>query len=111
MRYYEEPRNKKPIYGEIYICDHRLYNRCTLYSEGEKGLAVIQQRFVNKKTYWDCIDPWIANDIYLNENFSKFFRKNADKPHKGLYPTICVRQIMRALGMPPLRKEFWETRF
>lgn len=111
MKYYEEPERWKPLYGQIYKCNHPLYDRCTLYLEKDIGIAVIQQRFSNKRTYWDYIDPWLANDIYLNENFPKFFKKHATKADKGLYPTICVRQIMRALGIPPLRKEFWETRF
>ena len=32
-------------YGQIYICDHSVYSRCTLYRIEENGLAVIQQLF------------------------------------------------------------------
>ena len=50
MRYhYEKPEIAKPIYGETYICDYPVYNRCTLYKIGDSGLAVIQQRH-NPKT-------------------------------------------------------------
>ena len=46
MRYYhEKPKEYTSIYGEVYICDHPVYDRCTLYKIGNKGLAVIQQRF------------------------------------------------------------------
>ena len=42
------------MYGEIYICDHPVYSRCTLYQIDKKGLAVIQQRYDSetKKTWW-----------------------------------------------------------
>lgn len=110
--YYTKPKIWKPVFGEIYICDHPLYNRCTLFKDGTKGLAVVQQRFKDKHTYWDAIDQWLANDIYKNENFPNFFKNRAfEKDIHDLYPTVYVRQVMRALGMPPLRKEFWETRF
>lgn len=110
--YYKKPEIWSPVYGKIYICDHPLYDKCTLYKDGVKGLAVIQQRMVNKKTFWSSIDPWLANDIYKCEKFKSYFDEKASEPDDyDLYPTVTVRQIMRALGMPPLRKEFWETRF
>ena len=46
MRYhYEIPTICVPVYGESYICDHPVYSKCTLYKIGNKGLAVIQQRY------------------------------------------------------------------
>lgn len=46
MRYhYEKPEVTTSMYGETYICDHPVYNRCTLIKIGEKGIAIIQQRF------------------------------------------------------------------
>lgn len=33
------------MYGERYICNHPVYDRCTLFKIGDRGLAVIQQRF------------------------------------------------------------------
>ena len=94
--------------------DHPLYNKCTLYLQGEKGLAVIQQRFNprQKMTYWTEIDPRLVYDIYYNPNFRDYFRDMAEKSDEnGLYPTVTVRQIMYALRMKPLKKERWETVF
>jgi len=114
MAYYQKPDMWQSVYGEVYQCNSALYNRCTLFRDGNVGLAVIQQQFNarSKHTWWDCIDPWLANDIYLNPRYSRFFRDHAGvSDENGCYPTVTVRQIMRALGMSPLRKEFWETRF
>lgn len=101
-------------YGEIYECNHPVYNRCTLFKIGNKGIAVIQQRFDRefKTTYWDSLDYWIANDIYLHPNFKEFFdNRSGYCTDDGLYPTISVRQIMWALKMKPLEKARWETCF
>lgn len=62
MRYhYEKPKLYTTAYGSIYICNHPVYNSCTLFKEENKGLAVIQQRFDKhtKKTYWTEIDEWL----------------------------------------------------
>ena len=79
----------------------------------KKGLAVIQQRYdeVTKQTWWEEIDPWLANDIYLCLGFKEFFEQFAGYSKDGLYPTVTVRQIMWALKMKPLKKERWETTF
>ena len=46
MRYhYEKPEFYASMYGEIYICDHPVYTRCTLFVIGDKGLSIIQQRY------------------------------------------------------------------
>ena len=64
------------MYSEIYICDHPVYSRCTLYQIDKKGLAVIQQRYdpKTKHTWWTEIDPWITDDLYLHPKFKEFFR-------------------------------------
>lgn len=114
MRYhYSKPKIYAPMYGEVYICNHPVYSRCTLYKQGNKGLAVIQQRYdiLNKHTWWTEIDPWIANDIYLNENFRLYFEERSDEAVNGLFPTVTVRQIMWALKMKPIKRERWETVF
>lgn len=114
MRYhYEKPSIYRPIYGEIYTCDHPVYSRCTLYKIGDKGLAVIQQRFESdtKRTYWSEIDPWLANDIYLQSGFKAFFDDRSGACQNGLYPTVSVRQIMWALKMRPVERSRWETYF
>lgn len=114
MKYHYEP---KPIarahYGEIYICDHPVYSRCTLYRIREKGLAVIQQRYnqLEKTTYWTEIDPVLIDDIYLQPRFYDFFQARSAEERNGLYPTVTVRQIMWALKMKPLKRERWETVF
>lgn len=101
------------MFGEIYNCDHPVYNQCTLYFLWGIGLAVIQQRFdiATKSTTWGHVDYGLANDIYLNPGFVDYFKKNAGVCTNGLYPTVSVRQIMWALKMKPLKKERWETVF
>ena len=117
MRYhFVEPVNSKDYtnkYGNTYKCDHMVYNRCTLFKNGEKGISVIQQRYnpIKKYTYWTEIDPWLTDLIYTNHNFEEFFNKHADKPTNNLYPTVTVRQIMWALKMKPIKKRKWETVF
>ena len=136
MRYhYEKPEIYVSNYGETYICNHPVYNRCTLFRIGDKGLAVIQQRFnpETKETRWTEIDPWLTDAIYLNPNFKQLFEMHSQpgtykdteegainqkiassivsKSRKWLYPTLTVRQVMWALKMKPLRRERWETVF
>lgn len=101
------------MYGTTYNCDHPIYSSCTLFSEGDKGIAVIQQRYdkKTKKTWWSEIDPWLTDDIYLHKKFSEIFKNRAGKCIDGLYPTITIRQLMWALKMKPVSKERWETCF
>lgn len=111
--YYEKPDFYLSLYGETYFCDHPVYTKCTLYSIGNKGLAVIQQRHDNKTkhTWWSEIDSWLTDPIYLNPLFKKYFDRKAERCCEGLYPTVTVRQIMWALKMKPLKRERWETVF
>ena len=112
MRYhYEKPSIYTSVYGTLYLCDHPVYNRCTLYLIGNKGLAVIQQRSHKKLTYWTEIDPWLVDDLYLHENFKDFFESRSGKCTDGLYPTVTIRQIMWALKMKPIKRQQWETYF
>ena len=114
MRYhYEKPNSYVSKYGETYICDHPVYDRCTLFRIGNKGLAVIQQRTDNysKMTYWDEIDPWLTDELYLHKNFKKFFDERAGQCTDDLYPTVTIRQIMWGLKLKPIPKERWETCF
>ena len=85
----------------------------TLYKIGKNGLAVIQQKYNpdTKTTWWNEIDPWLVNDIYLHPKFKEFFDKRSGECTDGLYPTVTVRQIMWALKMKPLKREGWETCF
>lgn len=99
------------MYGETYICNHPLYNRCTLYKVGSRGVCVVQQRFdeLTKATYWTEIDPWLNDIIYLNTGFKEFFDDYSEEERSGLYPTVTVRQLMWRLRMKPLKRERWET--
>lgn len=111
--YYEKTEFITNVYGELYRCDHPVYDICTLYKIGNKGLAVIQQRYSakTKHTWWSDIDSYLIDVIYLNNNFKKFFDSRADLSQDDLYPTVTLRQIMWALKMKPLKRERWETVF
>ena len=114
MRYhYDKPTIYFSNYGEIYSCNHPAYDKCTLYLIGDKGLAVIQQRFDQSKkcTYWTEIDPWLTDVLYLHPKFKQYFDERSDKVQDGLYPTVTVRQIMWALKINPIPRERWETCF
>ena len=114
MRYhYEKPDNYHSIYGTTYSCNHPLYDQCTLFQIGRKGLAIIQQRFdkETKSTYWTEIDSWMTDAIYLHSGFKKLFDERSGEPVDGLYPTVTIRQVMWALKMKPLKRERWETCF
>ena len=114
MRYhYDKPTIFTSMYGKLYICDHPVYDRCTLFEIGDDGLAVIQQRFDSdsKTAGWGELDPWLTDNIYLHPRFKVFFDGRAGKCSDGLYPTVTVRQIMWALKMKPLPRERWETCF
>lgn len=101
------------MYGKTFICSHPVYSKCTLYTIGNKGLAVIQQKYdeITKKTWWTELDPWLVDDLYLHPKFKKFFDERAGECTDGLYPTVTVRQLMWALKMKPLKRERWETCF
>ena len=114
MRYHsEKPIFSRHMFGRSYICEHPVYDRCTLYGWGERGLAVIQQRYdpKTKHTWWGEIDDWIANALYVNPRFHLYLEKRAREPQNGIYPTATVRQVMWAIRMKPLKKEKWETVF
>lgn len=111
MKYYYEPSEGSYGAGETYICDHPLYNRCTLFRQGWLGLAVIQEHYDerSKARQWGPIAPRLAYDIYINANFMNYFAENASEAdEKGVYPTVPVRKIMWALRMKPLKRENWE---
>ncbi|GHV47371.1 hypothetical protein FACS189499_04760 [Clostridia bacterium] len=114
MRYhYEKPIIYLSMYGKLYICDHPVYNSCTLFQIGDKGLAVIQQRFDvgSKHTWWSEVDPWLIDGLYLHPMFKEYFDKRSGICKDGLYPTVNIRQIMWALKMKPIQRKRWETVF
>ena len=114
MRYHhEKPKHYSSNYGEVYICNHPIYDRCTLYKIDNRGLAVIQQRFntSTKSTKWTDIDPWLTDTLYLHERFKEFFDERSGECTDGLYPTVTIRQIMWALKIKPIKRKRWETCF
>ena len=114
MRYhYEKPTIYSSLYGTTYECDHPVYDRCTLFRVGNKGLAVIQQRCdqATKNTWWSEIDAWLTDALYLHPGFKEYFDKRAHEDVDGLYPTVTIRQIMWALKIKPLPRKRWETCF
>jgi len=114
MRYhYEKPTVYSSMYGNTYICNHPVYDRCTLFKINDKGLAIIQQRYDRdtKTTWWDEIDPWLTDAIYLHPKFIKYFEDRSGTAADGLYPTVTIRQIMWALKINPIPRERWETCF
>lgn len=114
MRYhYEKPTLYLSKYGDIYKCDHPVYNECTLFEIGNKGLAVIQQRYDadTKTTWWTTIDPWLTDELYLHPKFKEYFDERSGECVNGLYPTVSIRQMMWSLRMKPIPKERWETCF
>ena len=100
-------------YGETYTCNHPVYNSCTLFVIGNRGLSVIQQRYnpESKTTWWGEIDPWLTDDLYLHSDFKAYFDKRSGECTDGLYPTVTIRQIMWALKMKPISRNRWETCF
>lgn len=114
MRYhYERPAIYSSMYGYTYICNHPVYDKCTLFKINDKGLAVIQQRYDQdtKTTWWTEIDPWLTDALYLHPKFIEYFEVRSGTAMDGLYPTVTIRQIMWALKMKPIPRERWETCF
>lgn len=114
MRYHhEKPDLYVSRYGRTYTCEHPVYSRCTLYEMDEKGLAVIQQRFSQRRktTWWSEIDPWLTDAIYMHPGFRELFLLRAAPATDGIFPTMTIRQLMWALKMKPLPKQYWETVF
>lgn len=107
-------RSERIDCARLYKCDHPLYKRCTLYFIDGKGLAVVQQRFSEKEKvfWWGPIDPWLISDIYTQEAFmNEFTRLARDADDNGIFPTIEVRKLMYAVGLKPLKKQYWEKGF
>ena len=111
MKYFTEKDSKRAVNRFLYHCDHALYSACTLYELGDKGLAVVQKRFNPRiKVFWyGPVEPWLAELIFANNGFNAYFAKNSGVEKNGIFPTVTVRQIMWALKMKPLRKEWWEA--
>lgn len=112
-RYFSFSQAPTSLYGEVYRCDHPVYNACTLYKIGDKGLAVIQQRYdpESKMTWWGPIDRCYRNPLYLSDKFKGVFDDRANICKDGIYPTMTLRQLMWALRLKPIKRQPWETVF
>lgn len=111
MRYFYEPmKTYDKNYFQLYQCDHPLFDLCTLYYSNDLGLIVVQQRCDpgNKTLTWGPVDSDLANDIYMNPGFHRFFLDNADCKINDFFPIFSVRKVMWALRMKPLKREYWE---
>ena len=99
--------------ARIYILDDPRFNQCTLFTEGNVGLIIIQQRYNKtlKCTWWGSLNRSLTKRILKSENFIDYFDENAAPPVGELYPVFEVRKVMWALRMRPLPKEIWETKF
>lgn len=112
MKYYYEKPSEYSGAGEVYICDHVLFNRCTLFRKGSRGLIVIQEHYNNKTKarWWGTVEPWLSEDIYMSEYFDDYFEENAgEKDENGYFPIVKLRKIMWAMRLKPLKKEPWES--
>ena len=112
MRYFtEKPKDVNYAQQFTYKCDHPLYSECTLFKNGSRGLAVIQKRFnARLKIFWyGPIELWLIQEILKQNTFEQYFDEHSNELIDGLYPTVTVRQLMWALKMKPLRKEWWES--
>lgn len=112
MRYYfEDYSDGKVEHAEVYKCNHEIYSKCTLYKFNGKGLAVIQEYFNPdlKVFYYGPIDPRLIEPIFSQKRFHEKFAEYAKEPVDGIYPTICVRQLMWELRMKPLKRVLSES--
>ena len=94
MRYhFEKPAVSLSMYGRRYICNHPVYDSCTLFEIDEKGLAVIQQRFdpKTKSTSWTEVDAYLTDVLYLHPKFKEFFdeRAGTQRQHNGAAGWRC----------------------
>ena len=86
MRYhYEKPKSYISMYGITYYCDHPVYNKCTLFKEGNYGLEIIQQHYDNetKHAWWSEIDPLLTDLIYLHPKFIEYFKDHSRSATDG----------------------------
>ena len=126
MRYhFEKPAVSLSMYGRRYICNHPVYDSCTLFEIDEKGLAVIQQRFdpKTKSTSWTEVDAYLTDVLYLHPKFKEFFDSRARTCTDGLYSwrffviwSVAItpattarptRKMTAGIGRPPCFPSFW----
>lgn len=114
MRYfYEEGPGDGQTHGSMFIANHPMFRRATLYFEDGIGLLVVQQYYnpITRKCWWDMVEQRLADDIFLHENFKEFFKKHAKPIKNGRFPIVQVRKMMWEMRMKPMQKEAWESWF
>ena len=113
MRYHiERPVLQSRVFGEVYSCNHKVYDSGTLFLCEDKGLVIIQQYIDEKKrTFWGPVEPYLANLIYIQAGFKDLFQRYSGECVDGLYPTISIRHALHWLKLKPPKKEPWETCF
>lgn len=115
MKYfYEKPDIWDVDSGKTINVNHPLFNRCTIFTQDDVGIMVVQQHFnpVTKVKWWGPVDPWLSSSIYYNSEFENYFNEHATQlDEHNLFYITSVRKLMWALRMKPLQKEFWEEDF
>lgn len=101
------------ITSDVRTTSHPAYRGFTLFSDGIRGLGVVQQFYIKdfKYTYWGPLDSNLLIFIFHSPNFEDWWNTEAKTPEFGEYPIFEARKVMWALGMKPLKKELWETKF
>ena len=94
---------------DILPSDHPAYRAYTLFTDGEKGLGIIQQFYIEgfKYTYWGPLSNNYYTYIFHNPSFEDWWEENA-RPDN---PIFEARKVMWALGIKAFKKEPWETKF
>ena len=73
MRYFtEKPKYYTTMFGETYHCNHPIYNTCTLYKIGYKGVGVIQQRYDAQTKHMDSILTSIKKLLGMDADYIAF---------------------------------------
>lgn len=109
MRYfYDKPDKGTPLFGKRVELNHPGYRTGTQFVVDGLGMIFVQQRIQCKYCYWDALDYWLANDIYMHPKFKDYVREYGTEEN---YPIVPVRKVMWALRMKPLPKEPWEEFF
>lgn len=114
LRYHhEKPTKHSFLYGTTYSRNRLVYDTCTLFKIGKRGLAVIQQRYdpEPRRTWWGKIDPRLTDSLYLHPKFKEFFDSRTGERIDNFYHAVTIRQIVCALKIKPIKRERWKTCF